>query len=193
MCVHIWTPAFNHGRQTVQMGEKPKFVVVHGVTGECREYFTDNVAELDQSIECVDKHFKQIERAKQNASKSRQAEHIRLMQEKAAEYVETDGFQGSYSAVLLLMLGTAKYGGRVPLTKEQIGEKLKYSRQTVGRAVAHLKQNGMIFESEHEGRPYFFLPSLAAQKGHETIKGTDDVAAMHKRRAELKILQGGKA
>jgi len=153
------------------VGQKgPPIVVTHGGTGEMRSYATDDGPDADEAFTCIDEHFKWIARARRNLNRARHEEHIRLMQTKAVEYVEAPGFQGSYSAVFLLMLGMAKYGGRVPLTRQQIEERLGYSRQTVTRAIRHLVENGMVTESEHEGRAYWFLPSPAAQKGRRELK-----------------------
>lgn len=177
------------------MPKKPRLFVVNGETGEQHEYIAENTVDLEQSIECIDQHFKWMARARKNVNKARQAEHIRLMQAKAAEYVEVDGFQGSYSAVFLLMLGVAKYGGRIPLSRAQIGEKLKYSRQTVSRAVSHLMRNEMIFEALHDGRDYYFIAAPAGQKGRTELAGTDVAVARVKRLLPngktMQLLQGG--
>ena len=180
------------------MDRKPKLIVIHGISGEQREYDAENEQDLDESFDCIDGHFKWLARARQNLNKARHEEHVRLMQAKTIDYLKTEGFQGSYSAVFLLMLGSAKYGGRIPLDHRQIEERLKYSRQTVSRALTHLVTNGMVVIGEHEGREAYFLTKPAAQKGRVAPEGTKQMATdirdrISKLPSPIKVIQGGKA
>ena len=171
------------------MSEKPHLLVTRSDTGEVVKYDLDDESELDSSFECIDSHFSSLERAKKNRNKSRQEEHIRMLQKRAVEYLSTEGRKHSYTSVLVLLLGTAKYGGRIHLTKDKIAEKVGCSRATIDRALNHMFKHGMLTTDEFEGRTYYYFPKTVAQKGYQKLKGSDDIVrdAKQKRNSVINV------
>lgn len=170
-------------------------LVTDTTTGVGILYISEDEGERNQSLSAIDNHFDSIDRAKKNAGKSKQDPYTKLMHAKTMEILESGDYQHSYISILCAVTASAKYGGRIPLSKEQVAEKLKLGIRTVQRAWAFLIQKGVIYKGVHEGREAYFLSPDVAQRGTSKIKETEEMSRRIRHTATgklIKLVDGGR-
>lgn len=164
-------------------------------TGETWEYSMNDPGAIGQSLKAIDNHFTAIDRALKNLGKSKAEPYTKAKHEGPSSLLETQDYQHSFCTVLLYILSNIKYGGRIPYSRDQIGEKLGLSERTMYRAWKYWLSKDVIKRGLYEGREAYYLASEFGERGASQLKETEKMVKGIRQTAtgrSIRVVDGGK-